>query len=243
MCSTCATSKGFETFHDVVIDRVDSMLLQDWLALLLASLVVAFAVFAEIRDAILCEIALRAISRRRDVPRGWRFAIRGLNAARYYIFLPNVVSSVVQLVLNDGGDVKNVCLNTVAVLFLLEVDNMAFLHGLGERTRMEAEEMAGARVTEDDLQTINAAKIVCILGVPGVVLAGLLGGRYVLKNHPGLICFLTAPLPFMVILFLQRVKASGRKLKGSCGALGWGLAGYIMNLLWYLLVVISIVVL
>ena len=126
-------------------------------------------------------------------------------------------------------------MNTVAVLFLLEIDNLAFLHGLGERTRMEAEEMTGAHVTEDELQTINAAKIVCILGVPGVVLAGLLGGRYVLKNHPGLICFLTAPLPFMVILFLQRVKASGRKLKGSCGALGWGLAGYIMYYLWYVL--------
>ena len=35
---------------------------------------------------------------------------------------------------------KYVCLNTVAVLFLLEVDNLAFLHGLGERTRMEAEQ-------------------------------------------------------------------------------------------------------
>ena len=240
MCANCMTDRGFEAFTEVAQDRIDSMGAQDWVTLFLASLVVAFAVFAEIRDAILCEIALRAISRRREVSRGWRFAIRGLNAARYYIFLPNVVSSVVQLVLNDGGDVKNVCLNTVAVLFLLEVDNMAYLHGLGERTRMEAEEMTGARVTEDELQTINAAKIVCILGVPGVVLAGLLGGRYVLKNQPGQLCFLTAPLPFMVILFLQRVKASRSKLKGSCGALGWGLAGYIMNLLWYLLVVILV---
>ena len=243
MCANCVTDTGFEAFAEVAQDRIDSMGAQDWVTLFLASLVVAFAVFAEIRDAILCEIALRAISRRRDVPRGWRFAIRGLNAARYYIFLPNVVSSVVQLVLNDGGDVKNVCLNTVAVLFLLEVDNLAFLHGLGERTRMEAEEMTGARVTEDELQTINAAKIVCILGVPGVVLAGLLGGRYVLKNWPGVFSLYTAPLPFMVILFLQRVKASRRKLKGACGALGWGLAGYIMYLLWYVLVTILIYVL
>ena len=83
MCTTCTTSKGFENFHDVVIDRVDSMLLQDWFALLLASIVVAFAVFAEIRDCMLCDIALREISKRRDVPRGWRFAIGCLNAARY----------------------------------------------------------------------------------------------------------------------------------------------------------------
>ena len=235
MCANCVTDAGFEAFAEVAQDRIDSMGAQDWVTLFLASLVVAFAVFAEIRDAVLCEIALRAISKRREVPRGWRFAIRGLNMARYFIFLPNVVSSVAQLVLNDGGDVKNVCLNTVAVLFLVEVDNMAYLHGLGERTRMEAEEMTGARVTEDELQTINAAKIVCILGIPGVVLIGLLGGRHVLKNWPGMFCLWIAPLPFMVILFLQRVKASGRKLKVVCGGLGWGLAGYIMYLLWYLL--------
>ena len=139
------------------------------------------------------------------------------------------------LVLNDGGDVKNVCLNTVAVLFMLEIDNLAFLHGLGERTRMEAEEMAGARVTEDDLQTMNAVKLVCVLTIPGVVLAGLLLGPHAWAKYPEVLCIWIAPLPFMVILFLQRVKASGRKLKVVCGGLGGGLAGYIMYLLWYLL--------
>ena len=65
LCTACTTSKGFETYPDVVTDRVDSMMLQDWLALILASLVVAFAVFSEMRDAILCEIALRDISQKR----------------------------------------------------------------------------------------------------------------------------------------------------------------------------------
>ena len=44
-----------------------------------------------------------------------------------------------------------------------------------------------------------------------------------------------SPLPSMIVLFLQRVKASGRKLKVVCGGLGRGLAGYIMYLIWYLL--------
>ena len=82
--------------------------------------VVAFAVFAEIRDCMLCEIALREISKRREVPRGWRYAIRGLNYARYFLLLPNIIVSVTSLVHEDGGRVKYVCLNTVAVLFLLE---------------------------------------------------------------------------------------------------------------------------
>ena len=67
LCTACTASKGFETYPDVVTDRVDSMMLQDWLALILASLVVAFAVFSEMRDCMLCEIALRDISQKRTV--------------------------------------------------------------------------------------------------------------------------------------------------------------------------------
>ena len=39
LCAACMSSKGFETYPDVRRDRVDSMRLQDWLALFLASLV------------------------------------------------------------------------------------------------------------------------------------------------------------------------------------------------------------
>ena len=104
------------------------------------------------------------------VPRGWKLAVGGLSFARYYVFLPYVVYSVMSLVLSDGGRVRDVCLNTVAVLFLLEVDNLAFLHGLNERVRMEAEENAGARqVTDDELRTMDAVKIVCVVTIPSVV--------------------------------------------------------------------------
>ena len=105
------------------------------------------------------------------------------------------------LVLNDGGNVKNVCLNTVAVVFLLDIDDLAFRYGLDERTRKEAEENARVRVTEDDLQTMNAAKIVCILAIPATVLAGLLGTAMAQRFPESLgIIFWIAPLPFMVIL-------------------------------------------
>ena len=43
MCTACTTSKGYETLQDIVKDRMDSMMLQDWLTLFLASLVVACA--------------------------------------------------------------------------------------------------------------------------------------------------------------------------------------------------------
>ena len=233
MCAHCTTSKGYEAFHDVVIDRVDSMLLQDWFALLLASLVVAFAVFAEIRDAMLCNIALRDISKRREVPRGWRYAIRGLNFARYFLLLPSIVMSVVALVHNDGGAVKHVCLNTVAVLFLLEIDNMAFSHGLGERTRMEAEEHvhSGARVTEDDLQTMGLVKLICVVLIPCAIFGGVCG--YGLNaSDPDSCGILLAPLPAIVVVFVQRMKSSGLKLKEACCGIVWGFAEWFVYIVW-----------
>lgn len=226
LCSACVTSKGFETYPDVMSDRVDSMKIQDWLALFLASIVVAFAVFAEIRDAMLCQCALRDISQQGKVPRVWRFAIGGLNFARYFVSLPNVVLSVMALVLADGGRVRDVCLNTVAVLFLLEVDNLAFLHGLSERARMEAEEHSGARqVTGDDLRTMDAVKLVCVVLIPCVVFGGVRGHRLASNFFAELM----APLPFIVAVFVQQVRAKGL-IKGACGGLGWGMAGIVFYL-------------
>ena len=230
MCAACTTSKGFETYPDIQRDRVDSMRLQDWLALFLASLVVAFAVFAEMRDAVLCHCALRDIS---QVPRGWRFAIGGLNFCRNFVFLPCVVLSVMELVLADGGRVRDVCLNTVAVLFLLEVDNMAFLHGLGERTRMEAEQYAhsGARVTEDDLQLMGVVKLVCVVLIPCTVLVGVCGHSWV-PDEPDVLTLVLAPLPSIVVVFVQRVIASRSKLKGSCSGFGWAILNFSMYSAW-----------
>ena len=195
---------------------------------LICAQVVSFAMFSEMRDAMLCEIALRDISQKREVPRGWRLAIGGLSFARYYVFLPYVVYSVMALVLSDGGRVRDVCLNTVAVLFLLEVDNLAFLHGLSERVRMEAEENAGARqVTDDELRTMDAVKIVCVVLIPFVVLVGILGHN--LAND--FFVEIIAPLPSIFAVLVQRVRANG--LKGACGGLCWGIVGNVVFWLWW----------
>ena len=67
---------------------------------------------------------------------------------------------------------------------LLEVDNLAFLHGLGERTRMEAEQHAhaGARVTEDDLRTMGIVKSICVVLIPCSVFGGVCGHSVVRDN-------------------------------------------------------------
>ena len=179
----------------------------------------------------LCEIALREISKRREVPRGWQFAFHGLNFARYFILFPKILFSVMMLVHENGGRVRDICLNTVAVLFLLEVDNLAFLHGLGERTRMEAEEHAGAheQVTELDLETMDAVKLVCVLAIPCAVVGGVCG-PISWTEDPEDLNYILSPLTSMVVVFVQRVKANGRS--GACAGLGWAIVGFFAGLGW-----------
>ena len=132
------------------------------------------------------------------------------------------------LVLSDGGRVRDVCLNTVAVLFLLEVDNLAFLHGLNERVRMEAEENAGARqVTDDELRTMDAVKIVCVVTIPSVVFVGILGHNLADQFLTDLL----APLPSILAVLVQCVRANGRR--GACAGLGLGIAGFVTFWLWW----------
>ena len=201
--------------------------------ILIYAQVVAFAVFAEIRDCMLCEIALREISKRREVPRGWRYAIRGLNYVRYISLLPNIIYSVMALVYEDGGRVKYVCLNTVAVLFILEVDNLAFLHGLGERTRMEAEEHAhaGARVTEEDLRIMGVVKLICVVLIPCTVFVGVCSHSWIPDQHDTLNEVFNA-LPSIAVVFVQRVMTSRSRLKGFCGGFGWAILNFSMYSAW-----------
>jgi hypothetical protein len=201
--------------------------------ILIYAQVVAFAVFAEMRDAMLCEIALREISKQREVPRGWRYAIRGLNYARYFFLLPNIILSVMALVYEDGGRVKYVCLNTVAVLFLLEVDNLAFLHGLGERTRMEAEQKshAGARVTEEDLRIMGVVKLICVVLIPCTVFVGVCSHSWIPDQHDTLNEVFNA-LPSIAVVFVQRVMTSRSRLEGFCGGFGWAILNFSMYSAW-----------
>ena len=73
----------------------------------------------------------------------------------------------------------------------------------------------------------------CVLAIPGVVFAGLCGIYISRPDWPGMFGTLLAPMPSITVVFLQRMKASRRKLKGACGALGWGLAAYLLWLIWY----------
>ena len=55
---------------------------------------------------------------------GWRYGLAFVHFLRRWTFVPMIMMSIPLLVVQKGGDALNVSFNTVAVLFLLEIDNV-----------------------------------------------------------------------------------------------------------------------
>eukprot|EP01047_Picozoa_sp_COSAG01_P028169 COSAG01_NODE_1884_length_8988_cov_8.068624_3_plen_99_part_00 len=92
--------------------NVGAMATADWVAYLLASLIVALMIGAELRDMFLHQVAIR---RAPLAPRGWAVYFSVLEATRRFVFLPLVVTCMLSQVAVLGGDAQSVCLNAVAV--------------------------------------------------------------------------------------------------------------------------------
>ena len=102
-----------------------SMEWMDHLMLVMATFVVAFGFMDEMRD-------IKSVTFRvRDAPSGqsasggsgWKVVMLVHTAVRQLVFLPVLVSSIPLFILRMGSDALSICLNTVAVLFLLDIDN------------------------------------------------------------------------------------------------------------------------
>ena len=107
-------------YEDTVPNNAAAMVTFDWLVLLLTAIVAAMTVVAELRDITLCLLALDRADP--PVPAGWRVALRTLAVVRRCTFLPLLVLMIPLVVVFKSGDALSICFNTVAVLFLAEIE-------------------------------------------------------------------------------------------------------------------------
>lgn len=122
-CDACVHPTHVDTtmfYEDVTHGNLAAMNAFDWMVLVLATGVVATIMVGELRDIELCQLALDRTESK--VPIGWRVFLRVLGIVRRYAFLPALLCTVPALVLAQGGDALSIAMNTVAVLFLVEVD-------------------------------------------------------------------------------------------------------------------------
>ena len=139
VCDACFDT-ATRSFHKSERDHLAEMDLLSWLTFGLTSIVTAASAVAEIRDIKLCEIAAEGKG-----ALGWRVGLFVLQSLRQFCFLPVMLILIPQICKQRGGDPVSMCalsppqqhdcsptanqpfacrcLNTVAILFLLEVDN------------------------------------------------------------------------------------------------------------------------
>eukprot|EP01046_Picozoa_sp_COSAG06_P000824 COSAG06_NODE_23_length_33072_cov_44.622327_42_plen_210_part_00 len=119
----------------------------DTIALLFCAVIAGFKVVGELQDLRLCNLA---ISRIPDaaLSKGWSVALALLGGLRHWVFLPCMVTDVALVVVARGADALDMSLNTVAILFICELDDILYQLGLPERfkTRVVTE----GRVTLND---------------------------------------------------------------------------------------------
>jgi hypothetical protein len=170
--------------------NVDAMGTFDWATLWFASATIALKLAGELKDIHMCELAIARAGDQLSV--GWRIALRLLGGVRRWCFVAGVPGLVGWVVLLHGGDALSICcessthaltlhavahhshlffthmmhaVNTVAVLFLTEIDNMAYALGLSEQARKQVEVKGRVELGEEATALLLRSKIAHMVAI------------------------------------------------------------------------------
>eukprot|EP01048_Picozoa_sp_COSAG05_P020480 COSAG05_NODE_3488_length_2030_cov_3.309684_2_plen_211_part_00 len=157
-CDACVRTSGVNpsTVERHIAANLQAMNPFDTIALVFTAFIVAVTVVGELKDIHLCTLLRK---RNNDsLSSGWRFALSFLGGVRQWVFLPVLVSVVPTLVALKGGDALSICFNTVAVLFLCEIDNLAYMFGFSERMRTRVEDAGRLELTEGEARALARTK-------------------------------------------------------------------------------------
>ena len=97
--------------------HVAAMQLYDWVAVFFAFAVISMKVAGEMKDIELVHYSIGHLGDK--LSPGWRFGLRLVGDLRRWAFLPGMVATALATLALDGCDSKSVCLNAVAILFVL----------------------------------------------------------------------------------------------------------------------------
>ena len=124
-CAGCIDVDGtYKDLPTVVRGNVRSMLAGDFITLFVCSLAVGLAVAGEVRDVKIATMAQKRSFHKTQHHRVSHVWFAALNFARLYVLVPQVVAAVPNLVALEGADAVAILFNTVAVVFVVELDNV-----------------------------------------------------------------------------------------------------------------------
>ena len=169
-CVSCFSPEAGYAFYPMVLTaKIDNMRAPDHMALIFVAILIALCATNELRD-----VQLGALIASKVHPAvGWRVTFWLLDALRRFAILGCLPNTVCSLVSIRGADTLNICLNAVAVVFVLEVDNLLYEHGTSAALREWCTEHARPSLTRADERAIGWARIASMAGVTSSILVGL----------------------------------------------------------------------
>ena len=135
----------------------------------------------------------------------WRFGLQFLNLMRMWTFLPALLMTVLSLCIFTGGEALSIVFNTVAVLFMCEIDNLAYFVGLVESVRARVEHAGRCDLTPMQAKDLWFSKAVHLLSIPVTLVAPL---PFIATGDQGLYAIGMA-IPFFGYLFAGVLEVCG----------------------------------
>ena len=141
-----------------ILHNYAAMQWMDWSAVLLTSFVVALHMADEVRQVMFCELFRKQLVKeaRQGARRGgltllqtlWLWIDRIKGSLLRFAMLPQLCAAAPNLIVYRGGDALQVCLNTLGLLFLIELDDWMYTHLVDGDTRAKVEEKARKELGE-----------------------------------------------------------------------------------------------
>ncbi len=169
-CAACVNeSGGYLWASTVEYNNVHLMGWSDWLGLVVVSAIVGLFVAREVRDIKLCEM----LARERSAGVGWQLGVGFISCCRQNAVVASLEVSVIIAIFTTGGGVLNVCMNCIALIFLIEIDDILYEHALPEWAKLWSSEHAAVTERAADSRVNSWLRLAYVLKfmacIPGVV--------------------------------------------------------------------------
>lgn len=191
MCFACVVESSFLSGRDAARNNAAKMSSADWFVFILCLSLISLSVVNELRDIFLCTLSrlgdpaviAAAEQRKANGLQPVPLAILSLvpyscsnwkihwilflhQCVRRYAILPVLIMAIPMLIVVQGSSGVSICLNSVGVLFILEMDNLAYQYGIHEQDRENMETEGGIYLSSGVQASLVRMKNAHLISVP-----------------------------------------------------------------------------
>ena len=188
MCDGCFhtdTTTGNLTYvesTDFLAKSVKKFRLIDYMVSMFSLGVVAFTMVRELKDVKVNELQIEEFMRKtKGIPeedaknRWWKFGLQILMWARQHVLIPMLVGAQADMIVYRGDDAIGILTNTVSLVIILDMDEMAYWNALPIRVHNYFEVNGIIKLDSAKQKSMERANLIYLILIPVSVLIILIG--------------------------------------------------------------------